>query len=57
MGHLCHLPGKGRKDLEELVEMKKRDRGERKTRLVTRQDSSPDIAHFENSKSVTLILT
>ena len=27
---LCHLPEKGRREIEEIVEMKERDRGERK---------------------------
>ena len=31
MGHLCCLPEKGRREIEEIVmEMKKRDRGKRK---------------------------
>ena len=27
---LCHLPEKGRREIEEIVEMKERDKGERK---------------------------
>ena len=50
---LCHLPEKGRKEIEERVEeMKERDREERGTGMkVKKQKKMPKMTRGHNSRS------
>ena len=42
---LCHLPEKGRKEIEEIVEkMKERDRGERETGMKVKKQKNAPVA-------------